>query len=201
MIEGAAMPPETAQKTKRKPGLRRPVVLVGLMGAGKSSVGLRLADMLGVPFRDSDHEVEAAAGMTIPEIFETLGESQFRDGERRVIARLLDETPHVLGTGGGAFMNAETRGVIAERAVSVWLKADLEVLVARTAGRSHRPLLNKGNPREILGGLMAERYPVYGLAEIHVESRANQTQEQMARRILTALRDYGQRTGQPVVEG
>lgn len=201
MIEGAMMPPENAQKTKHKPGLRRPVVLVGLMGAGKSSVGLRLADLLGVPFRDSDHEVEAAAGMTVPEIFETLGEAKFRDGERRVIARLLAGAPHVLGTGGGAFMNAETRGVIAAKAVSVWLKADLDLLVSRTAGRSHRPLLNKGDPRKILGGLMAERYPVYGLADIHVESRANQTQEQMARRILAALRDHGKRTGEPVVEG
>ena len=200
MIEGAEMPPETAQKTAPKPGLRRPVVLVGLMGAGKSSVGLRLADLLGVPFRDSDQEVELAAGMTIPEIFETLGEAQFRDGERRVIARLLDGAPHVLGTGGGAFMNAETRGVIAARAVSVWLKAELDVLVSRTAGRTHRPLLNNGDPREILAGLMAARYPVYALADIHVESRANQSQEQMARRILSALKKFGQGTGIPVVE-
>ena len=187
----------------RKPGaqLARHVVLIGLMGAGKSSVGARLADRLGVPFADSDAEVERAAGMTIAEIFGGLGEARFRDGERRVIARLLGEPPMVLATGGGAFLNAETRALIAGRAVSVWLKADLEVLVARTAGRTHRPLLNSGDPRAVLAGLIAARYPVYAEADIHVESLMDQTHEDMACRILAALEAHGARTGRPVLAG
>jgi shikimate kinase len=181
--------------------LVRPVVLIGLMGAGKSSVGAKLADMLGASFRDSDHEIESAANMTVPEIFERYGEPHFRDGERRVIARLLSEGPKVLATGGGAFMNAQTRAVIAEKAVSVWLKADLDLLVHRTAGRGHRPLLNRGNPREILKGLMNVRYPVYGLADVHVRSRHGLTHEQMARHIIAALEDHGARTGRGALEG
>ena len=179
------------------PRLVRPIVLIGLMGAGKSSVGLRLADMLGVPFVDSDDEIIAAANMTIAEIFEKYGEAHFRSGERRVIARLIGEKPQVIATGGGAFMDPETRAVIAERAVSVWLSADLDLLVARTAGRTHRPLLNRGNPREILAGLVAQRYPVYALADIEVKSRAGQTHEAMARRILQAL----ERDGRAVARG
>ena len=152
------------------PALRRPVVLIGLMGAGKSSVGQRLAKMLGVDFVDSDNEIETAAAMTIPEIFAKYGEDHFRSGERRVIARLVTETPRIIATGGGAFMDPETRAVIADGAVSVWLRADLDVLVSRTAGRTHRPLLNKGNPREILAGLIDQRYPVYALADVAVDS-------------------------------
>lgn len=173
------------------PVLGRTVVLIGLMGAGKSSVGQRLAERLGVAFADSDAEIERAAAMSIPEIFERYGEAHFRDGERRVIARLLHEPPMVLATGGGAFMNAETRALIGRMAVSVWLKADLDLLVARTAGRTHRPLLNRGDPREILAGLIRERYPVYGQAAITVESQAGLTHDEMASRIIAALGTYG----------
>lgn len=180
--------------------LVRPVVLIGLMGAGKSSVGAKLADLLGASFRDSDHEIESAANMTVPEIFERYGEAHFRDGERRVIARLLAEGPKVLATGGGAFMNAQTRAIIAQKAVSVWLKADLDLLVQRTAGRGHRPLLNRGSPRDILKGLMDVRYPVYGQADVHVRSRPGLTHEQMARRIVAALEDHGARTGRGALE-
>ena len=169
------------------PRLIRPVVLIGLMGAGKSSVGLRLAAMLDVPFVDSDDEIVAAANMTIAEIFEKYGEPHFRSGERRVIARLIDETPQIIATGGGAFMDAETRGLIKARAVSVWLSATLDLLVSRTAGRTHRPILNRGDPRKILAGLIRDRYPVYGLADIEVPSRASQTHEAMAGRIIDAL--------------
>jgi shikimate kinase len=154
-----------------EPALRqRTVALVGLMGAGKSSIGRRLAHALGMPFHDADDEVERAAACTIPEIFAALGEAAFRDGERRVIARLLDQPPHVLATGGGAFMNAETRELIAQKAVSVWLKADVDVLVRRVSRRTDRPLLKDGDPREVLERLTAERYPTYALADITVES-------------------------------
>jgi len=176
--------------------LARPVVLIGLMGAGKSSVGTKLAEILGVQFRDSDAEIEKAANLTIPEIFERYGEAHFRDGERKVIARLLGGKTKVLATGGGAFMNAETRALIARRAVSVWLKAGLDVLVERTAGRSHRPLLNQGNPRDILAGLIETRYPVYAEADIHVESRPGQAHDKMARRIIAALENHDVRTGE-----
>ncbi|MEM1345825.1 MAG: shikimate kinase [Pseudomonadota bacterium] len=168
--------------------LARPLVLIGLMGAGKSSVGLRLAARLGVDFLDSDHAVETAAGMNIAAIFETYGEAAFRDVERKVIARLLDERPVVLATGGGAWLNAETRTTIGERACSVWLRAELDVLVARTAGRSHRPLLNQGDPRTTLARLIEERYPVYQLADVAVDSLADQTHEAMAERIVEQVR-------------
>ena len=148
----------------------RSIVLVGLMGAGKSTVGRRLAVELGLPFTDADQEIEAAAGLTIPEIFERFGEPYFRAGERRVIARLLAGPPAVLGTGGGAFMAAETRDLIRRHAVSIWLKATLDVLVERCARRDNRPLLAAGDPRQILGRLMAERHPVYAGADIVVES-------------------------------
>ena len=153
-----------------KPKLDRSVVLVGLMGAGKTSVGRRLASRLGVSFIDADAEIETAAGCTISEIFETHGEAAFRDGERRVIARLLDDQPGVLGTGGGAFLDPETRAKVAEKGISVWLRADLDVLIARCARRNNRPLLWHGDPREILGRLIDERYPVYAEADIVVDS-------------------------------
>lgn len=174
------------------PKLLKPIVLIGLMGAGKSSVGLRLARTLGVEMVDSDQEIEAAAAMTIPEIFERFGESHFRDGERRVISRLLTEEPCVIATGGGAFMDDETRSLIAERAISVWLRADLDVLVQRTAGRTHRPLLNKGNPRQILAELIEKRYPIYSEADVVVESLSGQTHEDMVARIIKALHTYGE---------
>jgi shikimate kinase len=191
-----------ATRKQQKPALRlaRPVVLIGLMGAGKSSVGARLAELLGVRFRDSDAEIEKAANMTVPEIFERYGEEHFRDGERRVIARLMGGKPKVLATGGGAFMNEQTRALIARRAVSVWLTASLDLLVSRTAGRSHRPLLNAGDPRAILAGLIETRYPVYALADVQAESLPGQSHESMARRIAAALEDHGARTGKGALE-
>src|SRR5579871_4259259 len=154
-----------------EPALRqRTIALVGLMGAGKSSIGRRLANALGLPFRDADEEVEKAAARSIPDIFAELGEPAFRDGERRVIARLLDESPHVLASGGGAFMNPETRALIKAKAVSIWLRADMEVLLRRVARRSDRPLLQAEETRAVLERLAAERYPVYAEADITVES-------------------------------
>jgi shikimate kinase len=149
---------------------RRSLVLVGLMGAGKSTVGRRLASRLGLPFYDADHEIEAAAGMTIPDIFQNYGEAYFRDGERRVIARLLQEGPVVLATGGGAFMNEETRARIAEQGISVWLRADLPVLMRRVRKRSNRPLLQNPDPEGTMRRLMAERHPVYASADLTVDS-------------------------------
>lgn len=150
--------------------LGRPVVMVGMMGAGKSAIGRRLAHRLGVPFVDADAEIERAAGATIADIFEKHGEAAFRDGERRVIARLLDGPVGVLATGGGAFMDAETRARIKSRAITVWLKADLETLMERVSRRGHRPLLRNGDPREVLTRLMAQRDPVYAEADITVET-------------------------------
>lgn len=150
--------------------LVRSIVLVGLMGVGKSCIGRRLASRLGLAFVDADSEIEAAAGCAIEDIFELHGEAAFRDGERRVIARLLDGPVQVVATGGGAFMDESTRAGIRERAVSVWLRADLETLVARVGRRSRRPLLKKGDPREVLETLMAERDPVYATADIAVET-------------------------------
>jgi len=147
------------------------IALVGLMGVGKSTIGRRLAQALELPFCDADHEIEAAAGRTIPEIFAERGEAEFRLGERRVIARLLHEPPHVLATGGGAFMNPETRAAIGAKGISVWLKAPLDVLLKRIRRRADRPLLATDDPEATLNKLIAERYPVYALADITVESR------------------------------
>lgn len=170
--------------------LSRSVVLVGLMGAGKSSIGRRLAQALGAPFRDADAEIESAAGMTISDIFERHGEAYFRDGEKRVIRRLLDEPPHILATGGGAFMNAETRVLIARQAVSVWLKAAFEVLMRRVAKRTNRPLLAQGDPEETMRRLMAERYPVYAEADITIET-SDGPHEDVVGAIIDALRERG----------
>lgn len=171
--------------------LIRPVALVGLMGSGKSSVGARLAKMLNVGFVDADDEIKQAAGLTIAEIFEAYGEGEFRALERRVIARLMIGNPRIIATGGGAFMDPDTREAIGERAVSVWLKAELDVLVSRTAGRTHRPLLNAGDPREILSGLIDVRYPVYAKADVVVDSPAGISHERMADRIITGLQAHG----------
>ncbi|HYD29551.1 MAG TPA: shikimate kinase [Azospirillaceae bacterium] len=170
--------------------LPRTVVLVGLMGAGKSSIGRRLAARLGVAFKDADVEIESAAGMTIEEIFAKHGEAHFRLGERRVIQRLVEEPevhgPLILATGGGAFMDPETRGLIRAHAVSVWLRADLEVLLTRTARKNNRPLLKKGDPREILSKLIEVRYPVYAEADITVDSDDG-LPEETVHRVLVAL--------------
>ncbi len=149
----------------------RSIVLVGLMGAGKSTVGRRLAARLDLPFKDADAEIEAAAGMSVADIFATHGEPYFREGERRVIGRLLQESPIVLATGGGAFMHAETRAWIAEVGISVWLKAEFDVLMRRVRKRSHRPLLKNADPEGSMQRLMASRQPIYALADITVESR------------------------------
>jgi len=162
------------------------VVLIGLMGAGKSAIGRRLAKRLELPFVDADKEIESAAGKTISEIFADHGEDYFRDGERRVIARLLDGGPVVLATGGGAYMNEATRAEIAEKGVSIWLKADLEILMERVSRRNTRPLLQAGNPREIMQGLMAARYPVYAGADITIESR-NVAHEIIVEEIIETL--------------
>jgi len=140
------------------------------MGAGKSHIGRRLAQRLKLPFVDADHEIEKAAGRSIEDIFREFGEDEFRQGERRVISRLLDENKIVLATGGGAFMNDETRERIIEKSVSVWLRADLDLLLKRTSRRDNRPLLKTGDPREILQRLINERYPVYANADITVDS-------------------------------
>lgn len=165
------------------------IVMVGLMGAGKTSIGRRLAARLGMPFVDADEEIEAAAGASITDIFERLGEASFRDGERRVIARLLEGPPIVLATGGGAFMDPQTRERIAARALSVWLRADIDTLVRRTSRRNDRPLLKNGNPREILSQLMKQRYPVYELADIVVDSVDGPTEETL-QNVIDAIEAY-----------
>ncbi|MGE5565136.1 MAG: shikimate kinase [Parcubacteria group bacterium] len=172
------------------PALRRKTIaLVGLMGVGKSSIGRRLAHALDLPFRDADAEVEAAAGRSIPDIFARYGEPAFRDGERKVIARLLDEGPHVLATGGGAFMNDQTRALIKEKAVSVWLKADLEVLARRIARKGGRPLVTGKDPLDVLRVQAEVRYPVYAQADITVET--GDTPHQVAvEAILEALKQH-----------
>jgi shikimate kinase len=149
----------------------RSVVLVGMMGAGKSTIGRRLAARLRLPFLDADIEIEAAAGMSIPDIFETHGERHFRDGEARVIARLLDGGPAVLATGGGAFMREETRNRIGSKAVSLWLKADADVIMRRVKRRADRPLLQTADPAATVGRLIEEREPVYQHADLTIWSR------------------------------
>jgi shikimate kinase len=147
------------------------IVLVGLMGAGKTTVGRRLAEKLSLTFVDADHEIELAAGQTIPEIFAQHGEVYFRDGERKVIARLLENGAQVLATGGGAYMNAETRATIKRNAISIWLRADFDLLMRRVRRRSNRPLLQNDDPEAVMRKLIAERYPVYAEADITVDSR------------------------------
>lgn len=168
---------------------RRSIVLVGIMGAGKSSVGRRLATRLGMPFIDADTEIEKAADMSIPEIFARHGEPYFRAGETRVIARILDNGPHVLATGGGAFMSPETRAAIRAKGISVWLRATLEVLSRRVKRRSDRPLLKGTDPIETLKRLMDERYPIYAEADITVESR-DVPHEAIVEEVIESLRAY-----------
>jgi shikimate kinase len=172
------------------PELRlRTIALVGLMGAGKSTIGRRLAHTLHMPFKDADSEIELAAGQTVSEIFSSLGEPEFRAGEQRVIARLLAEQPHVLATGGGAFLNPETRRMLRERAITVWLKADLEVLAKRVSRRDTRPLLRGRNPIEVLRAQAEVRYPLYAQADVHVEV-ADGSQQAAVEAVLVALRDH-----------
>ena len=185
------------------PRLLRTITLVGLMGAGKTSVGKRLAGLLHVPFVDSDHEIATAAGMSIPEIFASLGEPAFRDGERRVIARLLaSDRPMVLATGGGAFIEPRTRAEIAGNATSVWIRADLDLLWDRVRDRPGRPLLQTADPRAALADLDRRRAPIYARAAVIVDSRRGASHEAMAREILAAVaaHDRGRTDGLRTLE-
>lgn len=164
----------------------RAIVLVGLMGAGKTSVGRRLAEKLNIPFVDADHEIEVAAGKTIPEIFADHGEPYFREGERRVILRLLGDGAKVLATGGGAYMNDETRARIRDHGISVWLRADLPLLMKRVLKRPGRPLLQNEDPEAVMRGLIEKRYPVYAEADVAVDSRDVQ-HGQMVNDVVRAL--------------
>lgn len=167
----------------------RPIVLVGLMGAGKTSVGRRLAEKLDIPFVDADHEIEAAAGKPIKEIFADHGEAYFREGERRVIQRLIGNGAQVLATGGGAYMNEETRARIEALGVSVWLRAALPLLMKRVAKRQDRPLLQADDPEKVMRALIEKRYPVYALADVTVESRDVQ-HGQMVNDVIRALAQW-----------
>ena len=167
----------------------RPVVLIGLMGAGKSTVGRRLAAIMGRDFVDADDAIEDAAQRKISEIFEEFGEAYFRDGERRVIARLMEENSGVIATGGGAFVDPETRALILETGIAVWIDCDVDTLVERTSRRGHRPLLNTGNPREILTRLLNERGPLYAEAPVRVKSNEGPHTD-TAQAILRAIEDY-----------
>ena len=169
--------------------LGRPVVLVGMMGVGKSTVGRKLAALLDLPFRDADDEIVEAAQMSVAEIFERFGEDYFRDGERRVIARLLESGPGVIATGGGAFVQEETRRVILERGIAVWLDADIDTLVDRVGRKNTRPLLREGDPKEILTRLKAEREPFYAEAPVQLTS-AGGPHGDTVMRILKALEEW-----------
>jgi len=184
--------------TETEPAAPRPVaqqtiVLVGLMGAGKTTVGRRLARELGIEFADADAEIEKAAGISIPEIFEKYGEPAFREGERKVISRLLDEAPHVLATGGGAFMNDDTRASIKAKSASVWLDADIPILLERVGRKNNRPLLETGDPETILRKLADERYPVYAKADIRVKSDGG-AHEDVVEAIINALGTWWDKT-------
>lgn len=164
----------------------RPIVLVGLMGAGKTSIGRRLAEKMGLTFVDADHEIEAAAGKTIADIFAEHGETYFRDGERKVIARLMENGEQILATGGGAYMNPETRARIREGGICVWLKADLDLLMKRVMKRNDRPLLRTADPEAVMRRLIEDRYPVYAEADVTVECHDVQ-HAQMVNDVLRAL--------------
>jgi len=169
---------------------RRAIVLVGMMGSGKSATGRKLANRLGMPFVDADTEIETAAGMTIPEIFAQRGEAEFRDGERRVIGRILaTRAPLVLATGGGAFMNAETRQRVKELGISVWLKAEPEVLLRRVRKRSNRPLLQTADPEATLRRMLGEREPIYALADLTILS-SEEPHEVVVGETIAALAAY-----------
>jgi shikimate kinase len=168
--------------------LDRPIVLVGLMGAGKSTVGRRLAKRLGLPFVDSDVEIEEAAGSSTAELFERYGEHDFRDGERRLVARLVDGTVRVIATGGGAFLDPRTRKLLNERAITVWLDAPINILAERTGRRNNRPLLRKGDRAETLTRLSEERQPMYEEAQIHIRS-GDGAHGDVVEAIVDAIRD------------
>lgn len=176
---------EGQAELKRRLGPRS-IVFVGLMGAGKTAIGRKVAAELGLPFVDSDQEIETASRMTIPELFERYGEPEFRALEQRVIARVLEAGSQVLSTGGGAFMNDHTREIIAGHGVSVWLKADIDVLMERVSKKQNRPLLKTADPRATMQGLMDERYPVYATADVTVVTR-EERKEVIAAEVIDAL--------------
>jgi len=182
------VPPDLVKRLTDRLGSRS-VVFVGLMGAGKTAIGRKVAGVLGLPFIDSDQEIERAARMTIPELFETYGEPEFRALEQRVIQRVLEGGPQIFSTGGGAYMNAQTRALIARASVSVWLKAELDVLFARVSKKQNRPLLKTENPRAALEQLMNLRYPVYAEANITVPTR-DERKEVIVGEVLDALDSY-----------
>lgn len=168
---------------------KRSIVFVGLMGAGKTVIGRKVAAALDLPFIDSDHEIETVSRMTVPELFQRYGEPEFRALEQRVIQRVLESGPQVLSTGGGAFMNAQTRGLILEQGVSVWLKADIDTLMERVGKKPTRPLLQGPDPRGVMQRLMAERYPVYTTADVTVLTR-DERKEVIADEVIAALHEY-----------
>jgi len=169
--------------------LDRPLVMIGLMGSGKTKIGSLLAQALNIPFVDADHEIEVAAGMTIADIFETHGEPAFRDLERKVIGRLISSDLKVIATGGGAVMNDQTAELIWSKGISIWIKADLDVLVERTSRNAKRPLLKNGNPRDILQNLMNIRYPVYQNADLTIETNIAEA-EITTDKLIKILADY-----------
>jgi len=169
--------------------LEMTVVLIGLMGAGKSCVGRHLADRLGLPFVDADAEIEKAAGCSITDIFECYGEDAFRDGERKIIKRFLTGNNCILATGGGAFMDSQIRGFIKANAISIWLRADIQILIRRTKGRNHRPLLNNPNPNETLARLIDERYPIYEKADVIVDAH-DDSPDVTCENVLAALETH-----------
>ncbi|MFN3229741.1 MAG: shikimate kinase [Asticcacaulis sp.] len=189
--------PNTSTRARNEPppSLTSPrtIALVGLMGVGKTTVGRRLATALSLPFKDADEEIEKAAGQSVSDIFSSLGETAFRDGEHRVIARLLSDPPHILATGGGALTHAETRRVLKDKAITVWLKADLPVLAKRVSIRNTRPLLRGRDPLEVLTQQAQSRYPLYAMADLTVETGDNSHAKAVAA-LLKALRPYLIRT-------
>jgi shikimate kinase len=188
-VQNGASATEAAAAIRTRLGCRS-IVLVGMMGVGKSSVGRRLAARLGIPFADADTEIEKAAGMSIADIFARHGEADFRSGEARVIARLLESGPQVLATGGGAFMNVKTRDAIRAKGVSIWLKAEFEVLLRRISKRrNERPLLQTDDPAETLRTLLAEREPIYAQADLTVHSR-DVSHDAIIADIMTALASF-----------
>ena len=195
-VQNCASATEAAAAIRNRLG-RRSIVLVGMMGVGKSSVGRRLAARLGIPFADADTEIEKAAGMSIADIFARHGEADFRSGEARVIARLLESGPQVLATGGGAFMNVKTRDAIRAKGVSIWLKAEFEVLLRRISKRrNERPLLQTDDPAETLRTLLAEREPIYAQVDFTVHSR-DVSHDAIIADIMTALASFLQATVSP----
>lgn len=164
----------------------RTIVFVGLMGAGKTAIGRKVAQMLGLSFIDSDHEIENVSRMSIPDLFDRYGEAEFRALEERVLSRLLEHGPQIVSTGGGAFMNERTRMAIVASGISVWLKADLDILMERVVKKQNRPLLRNPDPRAVMERLMAERHPVYALADVTVNTRDDR-KEVIAAEVIAAL--------------